>query len=169
MVSDILTVPHRRSAQRIRSPSMFKSIGVAAVAMALSGAACAHDSDPTLEPDPALAAMRYCQTIGVRAAWGAQARFLGAPAHFKYIAQAPLQRLFMGEASDIPTDAIYVLDEMSLQQRQEYEEAAFSGWKQADAWMREGRERPQYEVLAAVFYNGCKQSLTAEPSAALGQ
>jgi len=52
---------------------MFKSIGVAAVAMALAGAACAHDSDPTLEPDPALAAMRYCQTIGVRAAWGARA------------------------------------------------------------------------------------------------
>jgi hypothetical protein len=152
---------------------MFKSIGLAAVAMALSGAACAHESEPQLDPEPALAAMRYCQTVGVRAAWGAQARFLGAPARFKYIAQAQLKQMFMGETSDIPTDAIYVLEDMNLQQRQEYEEVAFSGWKQADAWMREGRERPEYEVLAAVFYNGCKQSLTkeaeAKPSAAMSQ
>jgi hypothetical protein len=113
--------------------------------------------------------MRYCQTVGVRAAWGAQARFLGAPAQFKYIAQAPLKRMFMGETSDIPTDAIYVLEDMDLDQRRQYEENAFFGWKQADAWMREGRERPEYEVLAALFYNGCKQSLTsaehAQPSA----
>ena len=47
----------------------------------------------------------------MRAAWGAQARFLGAPARFKYIAQAPLKRLFMGEATDIPHDAIYVLED----------------------------------------------------------
>ena len=152
---------------------MFKSIGLAAVALAFSGVACAHDFEPQVDPEPALAAMRYCQTIGVRAAWGAQARFLGAPARFKYIAQAPLKQMFMGEASEIPTDAIYVLEDMNLQQRQEYEETAFSGWKQADAWVREGRERPDYEVLAAVFYNGCKQSLTttseAQPAAALGQ
>src|SRR5690349_9455173 len=139
---------------------MFKSIGLAAIALALSGAVCAHESEPQLDPEPALAAMRYCQTIGVRAAWGAQARFLGAPARFKYIAQAPLKQMFMGEVSGIPTDAIYVLEDMNLQQRQEYEEAAFSGWKQADAWMRDGRERPEYEVLAALFYNGCKDSLT---------
>ena len=140
---------------------MYKSIAFAAMFAGLSGAGLAHESEPQLDPEPALAAMRYCQTVGVRAAWGAQARFLGAPARFKYIAQAPLKRLFMGEASDIPHDAIYVLEDMNLQERQRYEEAAFSGWKQADAWMREGRERPEYEVLAAVFYHGCKQSLTA--------
>ena len=152
---------------------MFKSVALAAVALAFSGAVCAHDSEPQVDPEPAQAAMRYCQTIGVRAAWGAQARFLGAPARFKYIARAELRQMFMGEATDIPTDAIYVLEDMNLQQRQEYEETAFSGWKQADRWMREGRERPAYEVLAALFYNGCKQSLTAmpdaQPSAALGQ
>jgi hypothetical protein len=150
---------------------MLKSIGLAAVLMLSSGAALAHESEPELDPDPALAAMRYCQTVGVRAAWGAQARFLGAPAQFKYIAQAPLKRMFMGETTDIPTDAIYVLEDMDLDQRREYEENAFFGWKQADAWVREGRERPEYEVLAALFYNGCKQSLTsaeqAQPSADL--
>ena len=144
---------------------MLKSIGMAAVLIVVSGAAFAHDSEPQLDPDPALAAMRYCQTVGVRAAWGAQARFLGAPARFKYVAQAPLKLMFMGEVTDIPTDAIYVLEDMNLQERQEYEESAFYGWKQADAWMREGRERPEYEVLAALFYNGCKQSLTAAPAA----
>ena len=121
---------------------MLKSIGLAAVMMLSSSAALAHESEPELDPDPALAAMRYCQTVGVRAAWGAQARFLGAPAQFKYIAQAPLKRMFMGETTDIPTDAIYVLEDMDLDQRREYEENAFFGWKQADAWVREGRERP---------------------------
>jgi hypothetical protein len=152
---------------------MLKSIALAAVLTAVSAAAVAHESEPQVDPDPALAAMRYCQTLGIRAAWGAQARFLGAPAQFKYIAQAPLKRMFMGEIKDIPHDAIYVLEDMDLQQRQQYEEAAFYGWKQADGWVRAGRERPEYETLAAVFYNGCKQSLTAatqaQPSAALGQ
>jgi hypothetical protein len=151
---------------------MYKSLAFAAVFAALSSNGLAHESEPQLDSDPALAAMRYCQMVGVRTAWGAQARFLGAPARFKYIAQAPLKRMFMGEASDIPNDAIYVLEDMNLEERQHYEEAAFSGWKQADVWMREGRERPAYEVLAAVFYQGCKQSLTAAgadatPAAAL--
>jgi hypothetical protein len=102
----------------------------------------AHDSEPELDPDPALAAMRYCQ-LWACARPGARKRvFLGAPAQFKYIAQAPLKRMFMGETSDIPTDAIYVLEDMDLDQRRQYEENAFFGWKQADAWMREGRERP---------------------------
>ena len=152
---------------------MLRRIAFAAIFYGVTGVALAHDSDPQTEPDPALAAMRYCQTVGIRAAWGAQARFLGAPAQFKYIAQAPLKQMFMGETSGIPNDAIYVLEDMDLQQRQQYEEAAFYGWKQADAWVRDGRERPDYETLAAVFYNGCKHSLSAagdaQPSAALGE
>ena len=139
-----------------------KSIFAAAGWLALSCSALAHDVDPAMDETPALAAMRYCQTVGVRAAWGAQARFLGAPGTFKYIAQAPLKKMFMGAVADIPNDAIYVLEEMNLDQRREYEETAFYGWKQADKWVREGRERPEYEVLAAVFYDGCKKALTAE-------
>ncbi|HTT40693.1 MAG TPA: hypothetical protein VMH32_23800 [Burkholderiales bacterium] len=138
-----------------------KSIVAAAGWVALSCSALAHDVDPVMDETPELAAMRYCQTVGVRAAWGAQARFLGAPSTFKYIGRDPLKRMFMGEATDIPNDAIYVLDEMNLDQRREYEETAFYGWKQADKWVREGRERPEYEVLAAVFYDGCKKALTA--------
>jgi hypothetical protein len=124
------------------------------------GAAAAHEVDPPTDPEPAQAAMRYCQTVAVRAAWGAQARFLGAPAQFKYIGEAQLKRLFMGEVADIPHDAIYVREDLDLEARQHYEEAAFYGWKQADAWVREGRERPEYEVLAALFYQGCKDTLT---------
>jgi hypothetical protein len=173
MVANLRSRRHGRAAGAQRRTAMLKSLALAAVLIAAAAAAVAHESEPQVDPDPALAAMRYCQTLGIRAAWGAQARFLGAPAQFKYIAQAPLKRMFMGETSEIPHDAIYVLDEMDLQQRQQYEEAAFYGWKQADAWMRDGRERPEYETLAAVFYNGCKQSLSTEtqppPSAALGQ
>jgi len=122
----------------------------------------AHQNEPPLEATPAMAAMRYCQTQGVRAAWGAQARFLGAPASFKYISVASLQKMFMGDVADIPGDAIYVLDELNLDERRAYEESAFYGWKQADRWMAEGRERPDYEVLAALFYQSCKQELTKE-------
>lgn len=143
-----------------------RSILAPAVLLALSSVAFAHDSEPQLpqlEGTSDLAAARYCLTLGVRAAWGAQARFLGAPANFKYIPEAPLRKMFWGDTSGIPTDAIYVLDDLTLDQRRAYEEAAFYGWKQADRWVRDGRERQEYEVLAAVFFQGCKESLTARP------
>jgi hypothetical protein len=136
-----------------------------ALLAALAGMPCigfAHETEPPLEATPVMAAMRYCQTQGVRAAWGAQARFLGAPATFKYIPEAPLQKMFMGDVADIRADGIYVLDELDLDERRAYEESAFYGWKQADRWVAEGRERPDYEVLAAVFYQSCKQQLTQE-------
>src|SRR4249920_3956503 len=102
----------------------------AAVVFALSCAAFGHDSEPQADETPALAAMRYCQVVGVRAAWGAQARFLGAPAVFKYIPESPLKKMFMGD-TEIPHDAIYVLESMDLEQRRIYEEVAFKGWKAA--------------------------------------
>jgi hypothetical protein len=138
--------------------NMIRAIS-AAVVFAVSCAAFAHDSEPEADETPALAAMRYCQTIGVRAAWGAQARFLGAPAVFKYIPETPLKKMFMGD-TEIPADAIYVLDALDLGQRRQYEEVAFEGWKAADRWVKDGKERPEFEVLAAVFYHDCKQSLT---------
>ncbi len=137
---------------------MIRAISTALV-FALSGIAFAHDTDPQTDETPVLAAMRYCQTIGVRAAWGAQARFLGAPAVFKYIPEAPLKKMFMGDA-EIPGDAIYVLETLDLEQRRLYEEVAFGGWKAADVWVRDGKDRPEFEVLAAVFYHSCKQELT---------
>jgi len=130
--------------------------------LTVSCAVAAHQMEPPLEATPALAAMRYCQTQGVRAAWGAQARFLGAPASFKYISAAPLKKMFMGDVADVPGDAIYVLDELDLDERRAYEESAFYGWKQADRWVADGRERPEYEVLAALFYQACKENLTKD-------
>jgi len=138
--------------------SMIRAI-TATVVFALSCAAFGHDSEPQTDETPALAAMRYCQTIGVRAAWGAQARFLGAPAVFKYIPETPLKKMFMGD-TEIPADAIYVLDALDLGERRLYEEVAFEGWKAADRWVKDGKDRPEFEVLAAVFYQDCKQSLT---------
>jgi len=131
----------------------------AAVLILLSCTVWAHDSDPQTDETSAVAAMRYCLMVGVRAAWGAQARFLGAPAVFKYVSERPLKKMFMGDTA-IPADAIYVLDEMDLTQRRQYEEVAFHGWKEADKWVQEGREQPDYEVLTAIFYHGCKDSLT---------
>jgi len=141
---------------------MLKS-AAAVVVLVLSAEAYAHESDPVTDETPALAAMRYCQMVGVRAAWGAQARFLGAPAVFKYIPESPLKKMFMGDAQ-IPHDAIYVLESMDLEQRRMYEEVAFSGWKAADRWVSDGKERPEFEVLAAVFYKNCKDTLTVGAS-----
>jgi hypothetical protein len=137
---------------------MLKTIA-AALLFLLSGAVCAHESDPIMDETPVVAAMRYCQVVGVRAAWGAQARFLGAPAVFKYISERPLKKMFMGDA-EIPHDAIYVLESMDLEERCIYEEVAFNGWKAADRWVADGKERPEFEVLAAVFYKSCKDALT---------
>jgi hypothetical protein len=136
---------------------MLKS--VSAALLLISSAVCAHENEPLTDESPALAAMRYCQVVGVRAAWGAQARFLGAPAVFKYIPETPLKKMFMGDA-EIPHDAIYVLDSMDLEQRRVYEEVAFNGWKAADRWVNDGKERPEFEVLAALFYKSCKDTLT---------
>jgi hypothetical protein len=141
---------------------MFKAIAAALLSL-VCAAAYAHESDPVMDESPALAAMRYCQVVGVRAAWGAQARFLGAPAVFKYIPESPLKKMFMGDAQ-IPHDAIYVLESMDLEQRRMYEEVAFSGWKAADRWVNDGKERPEFEVLAAVFYKNCKDTLTVGAS-----
>ena len=138
------------------------ALGAAAVLFLLSNSVLAHDSHPPAEQTPAAAQMQYCLSAGVRAAWGAQARFLGAPAVFRYIPEAPLRKMFVGEVSGIPTDAIYVLEDLDLAQRREYEELAFYGWKQADRWVREGRDQMDYEFLSAVFYQGCTQSLRAK-------
>jgi hypothetical protein len=147
------TLAIRRFARRVAS--------IAALAV-IPCIGFAHESEPPLDATPAMAAMRYCQTQGVRAAWGAQARFLGAPATFRYIPEAPLRKMFMADIADMQADAIYVLDELNLEERRAYEESAFYGWKQADRWVAEGRERPDYEVLAAVFYQSCKQELSTQ-------
>ena len=147
---------------------------IAALMLAFPVTTLAHESeegephhwsppDPPLDNSPASAAMRYCLTEGARAAWGAQARFLGAPSTFKYIEETPLKKMFYGDPKEIPTDAIYVWEAMNIDERRQYEEVAFYGWKQADAWVKEGRERPEYEVLTAIFYDGCKKNLTSIP------
>ena len=107
--------------------------------------------------------MRACLTTAARAAWGAQARILGAPAIFKYIPAAPLKKMFWGDAAGIPADAIYVLDELDLDQRREYEESALYGWKEANRWLNNGQDKQDYEVLVAMFYQACKQSLATLP------
>jgi hypothetical protein len=92
---------------------------------------------------------------------GTQARFLGAPAVFRHIPRAPLEKMFMGTVADLRTDAIYVLDELEPDKRQAYEKIALSGWTQADRWTADGRDMPSYEVLVAIFYHGCEEDLAA--------
>lgn len=100
--------------------------------------------------------MRVCQQIAAQTAWGAASRFAGAPFKFEVASEKDLKALFWGidEANDVK--AIYTLDfGDDFTAKRFYEEAAASGWKQADEWVNKGVERPSYEVLLSVFYNGC--------------
>ena len=107
---------------------------------------------------PTLATMRFCQTFSVRAAWGAQARFKGAPSAFRYVARDTVHEYFM--ADNAPRDGIYVAEDLDLYERRAYEEVAFFGWTRMDVWLRADPERqePDWAALPAVFYQMCKDA-----------
>lgn len=108
--------------------------------------------------EPALGTMRFCQTFSVRAAWGAEARFKGAPSAFKYVARDIVREYFM--ADNAPPDAIYVAEDLDLNERLAYEEVAFFGWKRMDGWLQADRYRsePDWAAMPAVFYKMCKDA-----------
>jgi hypothetical protein len=95
--------------------------------------------------EPTLGTMRFCQTFSVRAAWGAEARFKGAPSQFKYVARDLVREYFM--ADNAPLDGIYV-------------EVAFFGWQHMDGWLRVDPQRnePDWAAMPAVFYQMCKDA-----------
>jgi hypothetical protein len=102
--------------------------------------------------------MRFCQTFSVRAAWGAEARFKGAPSAFKYVARDLVREYFM--ADNAPLDGIYVAEDLDLNERVAYEEVAYFGWQHMDGWLRADPERsePDWAVMPAVFYKMCKDA-----------
>jgi hypothetical protein len=120
----------------------------------------AHPALPGAPPkpvdEPSLATMRFCQIFSVRAAWGAEARFKGAPSSFKYVAREVVHEYFM--ADNAPPDGIYVADDLDLNERRAYEEVAFFGWKRMDGWLNvdPGRSEPDWAAMPAVFYQMCK-------------
>jgi len=113
---------------------------------------------PTPVEGPALATMRLCQIFSVRAAWGAQARFKGAPSAFKYVARDTVHEYFM--ADNAPRDGIYVAEDLDPYERRAYEEVAFFGWKRMDVWLsaEPDRREPDWAALPAVFYQMCKDA-----------
>jgi hypothetical protein len=104
------------------------------------------------------ATMRFCQTFSVRAAWGAQARFKGAPSAFRYVARDAVHEFFM--ADNAPRDGIYVAEDLDFYERRAYEEVAFFGWTSMDVWLRADpdRQEPDWAALPAVFYQMCKEA-----------
>ena len=113
--------------------------------------------------DPSLSTMRSCQIFSVRAAWGAQARFKGAPPAFKYAARDTVYEYFMTD--NAPRDGIYVAEDLDLTQRRAYEEVAVFGWKQMDRWLSVAPDRaePDWAVMPAVFYQMCKDAASQNP------
>jgi hypothetical protein len=100
--------------------------------------------------------MHYCQWFSVQAAWGAQARFKGAPAAFRYVNRDRLRAWFM--ADDAPPDAVYLLDELTAADRPLYEEVALAGWRRMDEWLHvtPGMKQPDWVLLPVPFYYLCK-------------
>ena len=100
--------------------------------------------------------LHYCQWFSVQAAWGAQARFKGAPPHFRYVDRDRLHTWFMADSA--PTDAVYLLDELGLDDRPLYEEVALVGWKRMDAWLQASpdMQQPDWVLLPVPFYYLCR-------------
>jgi hypothetical protein len=100
--------------------------------------------------------LHYCQWFSVQAAWGAQARFKGAPAAFRYVNRDLLRTWFMDDSA--PPDAVYLLDELTLSDRPLYEEVALTGWKRMDEWLQATPEmqQPDWVLLPVPFYYLCK-------------
>ena len=100
--------------------------------------------------------MHYCQWFSVQAAWGAQARFKGAPAAFRYVDRDRLRAWFM--ADDAPADAVYLLDELTSGDRPLYEEVALAGWRRMDEWLHvtPQLQQPDWVLLPVPFYYLCK-------------
>ena len=124
----------------------------------------AEPDEPQAIEDRQTQRLGFCLTAGARAAWGAEARFAGAPLHFKYVPiEGPggLREMFMKGA--VPPDSVYVGDVLleagNETLRKEYEEMASFGWKQADHWIDNGvKEDPGFEFLTGLFANDCMEA-----------
>ena len=102
--------------------------------------------------------LHYCQWFSVQAAWGAQARFKGAPPNFRYVDRKQLHEWFMADSA--PGDAVYLLDELGPDDRPLYEEVALAGWKRMDAWLQASpaMQQPDWVLLPVPFYYYCRGS-----------
>lgn len=90
-----------------------------------------------------------CYSLAARATWGAYAQTLGAPAQFKFVSYAHLRAMFFGTKADVPTDGIYMLEDMNASERAEYQRQAMFGYKWA---MDEAIAKTlDHEQLMAVF------------------
>lgn len=138
--------------------------------VAFPGLAMAHvqqgphgTQEPT--PEPANAAesewLHECQVFGVRAAWGAVARYAGAPRVILNHPKDEIEPIFMGK-QDVPTDGIWIdIDELTrLGELDAYIEAVHHGWDSMDATLEAASDLPlpEFELLIAQFTETCKRS-----------
>jgi hypothetical protein len=61
-------------------------------------------------------------------------------------------------ADSAPSDAVYLLDELGVEDRRIYEAAALLGWERMDAWLQSqpDMEPPDWTLLPVPFYYICK-------------
>mgnify|MGYP001224175095 CR=1 FL=1 len=139
------------------------------IALLLSSIVAAHeDAEPPNSSQPNYdAALYQCFVHGARAAWGADARFHSAPLVFKYVSTETVKaymfgRTVTGDKIEVPTDGIYISEDLDLTGRKEYEQSALYGWKQADVWIKAGKSAIDRSVLLSIFADDCKQHITVD-------
>jgi hypothetical protein len=108
------------------------------------------DRAPTAEEERLMA----CGTLGVHAAWGAEAFLRGAPPVMKLAPMWDIKKMFYGE-KDIPADGIYVAEELSPVARENYFADTLVGYMYAQTGAFDGGYA--HETLTAYFYNACKE------------
>jgi len=122
----------------------------------VSGLALGHEGTPQSANPEEDRAIMYCMTHSARAAWGAKARFFGAPAKFIYVPMEKVKAMMLGQ-TEILNDGIYIAEELTLDQRKDYEVSAFFGWKQADQWVQKNLKPLDSHELTAKFYQHCRE------------
>jgi hypothetical protein len=68
-------------------------------------------------------------------------------------------------ADNAPPDAVYLLDELTSNDRPLYEEVALTGWKRMDEWLLTTPQmrQPDWVLLPVPFYYLCKDGNDAMP------
>jgi hypothetical protein len=143
---------------------------VVMICMWIGGAqmATAHEDAPPPSSDPKGDEVKHmCLVIGARAAWGAEANYMGAPLTFKYVDHDEASKIFRMQPEQMPADAIYLWDAFGedFTMKREFEETVQIGWKAAEKWrhMEQAAPFPGYEVLMGIFYQSCLAQATKAP------
>lgn len=107
-----------------------------------------------------------CWIRGAQQAWGALARYNGAPKKAVLDDEATLKPIFDSSVATglAPSDGIHVLNNLTAQDSARYIANAYFGWGTAGLMIEDGVKNPGYHVLVARFADFCKSQIKDKAS-----